>query len=320
MLELAAGELDHRQLVVGDPRMEQVDGRDLVARGDRFGLGPLELAHRPQHLGAMDAAVAGDAADPARLDGLDPLRGAGEVGDRQKRLRRPAEDLTGRDGAELAGRRRGERLVEHRLGLVDPPQPHERASVQGQPDVLDVGVPEPPADRLRLQGGVGRAGWVSLGHRDERSREGEHAMGGALRLVLEEASSLVEPTGGDGGAVADVVVPDDQQGGDRRTCRLAGRQPLGVSALTGGDRHVLFAGHEADVAQQLEVVGAERFDGVGVDQGVECRAPLAPVGRGARLVQPRLRGRRARRRCGERGRGQRRVVLQDRRLELGQRR
>ena len=35
-------------------------------------------------------------------------------------------------------------------------------------------------------------------------------MGGAFRLFLEEASALVEPAGGDGGAVADVVVPDDQ--------------------------------------------------------------------------------------------------------------
>jgi len=86
---------------VGDAGVEQVDGLDLCPSGSRLCLSSIRLAEGAQHLGPVDSAVAGDATDPTRLHGLDPLRGPGEVGDRQKCLSGPAEDHPGGDRAKL---------------------------------------------------------------------------------------------------------------------------------------------------------------------------------------------------------------------------
>jgi hypothetical protein len=221
-LRVAAGEVNHGELVMSGADVQEIDCLDRGAGGGCFGFGVAKSPERSEHFGSVDLAVAGDSRDTAGFDCLDPFGGPAVVAYGELGLGGPAEDLPGSDGPEFARRRGGQGFVEHGLGLVEASEPGEGAPAQSEPDGLYVSVGEGAADSLRLGGSVRRGFGLAVRHGEERRGEGEYAVGGTLLLILEEPPALVVPASGDRGTVPDVVVPDDEQGRDGRPGRLAG--------------------------------------------------------------------------------------------------
>jgi hypothetical protein len=140
---------------VRSARSRREGGRPPVPMCDRPALvsSLVVVAKGPKHLSAVDATVARYTSDAGRLDDLYPFRGPLEVRHGQQCLGRPAEDLTGCDGPQLTGRSPCEGLVKDGLGLLEAPEAHRRARVEGLADRLDVSLAEAADDPLRLGGG-----------------------------------------------------------------------------------------------------------------------------------------------------------------------
>ena len=116
----------------------------------------------------------------------EPLLGAPDVERVLAGAQHPAVDLADRgDGAHLAARRGGHRLVEQRHPLGDPPGGDMGLSQQRDRAELEVAVPEPPGDRERRHRLLGALGRVARPRRPvEREPAVIHALLGALEQAL----------------------------------------------------------------------------------------------------------------------------------------
>ncbi len=118
--ELMMNQMNHAQLVMSNPGVEEINRLNLRPASDRLRYRLIVPTESSQSLRSVHATVARNATNIRGFNGIHPLNGALEVCDGQQSLGRPAEDLTSCDWTKLAGRRPGEGFVKHGLSLHEP--------------------------------------------------------------------------------------------------------------------------------------------------------------------------------------------------------
>ncbi len=288
---LTAAQLrEHRQRAAHPGR----PGARVVLDGglqQRLGLGPGAAPH-------PDRAVLG----PAEGQHVAAVVAIGEVGDPVAPRPRPLEveqrDACRDEEAAGPGARDRDlgvalecgraRLVEVLHPLGDPTAGDERRALESEPEHLEVGDRERPAElggcRRPLAGRAGVAARV----RDVALVEGEPAVVGPRLERVEEPVRAAEPAGRDRNAASEIELVCGEPGRHPGCRRRIARLPVqAVRALTGGEHRARVVEPPRGPAQPLVRIG--RLGGL--ERRFErrpCRRPVAPPERqptlGARVA------------------------------------
>ena len=269
-VQIAHPEPDLPDLVMGEAeRVAQAESLQLLAGLARLqlGFGPLPAEHL--QLGAMHAADPGIAADRLTTHPafalVGPLAGTLEIADVPAGRDGVAEDVARDPQVELAGRRRGRRLLEQADALRQIALVHRASALEARRQELGVGVAVLPCDcdrAIHEREAVVHPVVHDGAHRGEHVQPGVHAR---LRQILEQSSGAAQPspTHRRGETPEGLVTEDERHpGGVGRSVR---RHVAGERSFQQVGRVVESAGPPGSLAHQQEVVGPQ--DGLALRRG-----------------------------------------------------
>jgi hypothetical protein len=199
---------------------------------------------------------------------------------------RVAVEDAANDRRVLAGPDRQQELVSELQSFVDPAKHDEcpRLLVAGQRG--EVGVCEAVRDPGRLLR-IGQSGPpVTLAHLPQPDRDQQIAtLGAVLTVLVEQSRGRPKPSTRQRHlTLVHEAVPDPERRPSRRR-QVTGRELEVVGTHERRDVLLVPAEHVRRVAEQLQVLGAERAHGVNLGQPGMALSPVAPGASTPRLVE-----------------------------------